>query len=105
MQSTFENIMQLAAPSLTSSSLHPLAVTVYPTTVKALALLAGFCAIFLVLHQLRRRYKGVDTLYLRLLGPLLRPREIRGELPGAYWFLLGAAGAVAIFPKDVALQR
>lgn len=48
--------------------------------------------------------KDVDDLYLRLLGPLLRPHEIRG-LPGAFWFMLGAAGAVALFPTDVALQR
>eukprot|EP00752_Nemacystus_decipiens_P001848 g1781.t2 len=38
------------------------------------------------------------------MGPLLRPREIRGALPGAFWFLLGSAVAVAIFPRDVALQ-
>lgn len=69
-----------------------------------LALLSLSCASFLALHQLRR-LKFVDELYLRLMGPLLRPHEIRGGLPGAFWFLLGAAGAVAVFPRDVALQR
>ena len=62
------------------------------------------CACFLALHQLRFRMKRVNDLYLRLVGPLLRPHEIRG-LPGAFWFMLGAAIAVALFPRDVALQR
>ena len=56
------------------------------------------------LHQLRCRVKRVNDLYLRLVGVLLRPHEIRG-LPGAFWFVLGATLAVAIFPRDVALQR
>lgn len=76
-----------------------------PLVSTVLVLLGLSCVIFLVLHQLRRRLKAVDDIYLHLIGPLLRPKEIRGELPGAFWFLLGAAGAVAIFPRDVALQR
>lgn len=70
-----------------------------------LVLLSLFCASFLVFHQLRRQLECLDELYLRLMGPLLRPDEIRGALPGAWWFLLGSAVVVAIFPRDVALQR
>lgn len=68
------------------------------------ALLSLTCACMLALHQLRCRVKRVNDLYLRLVGVLLRPHEIRG-LPGAFWFVLGATLAVAIFPRDVALQR
>eukprot|EP00903_Cladosiphon_okamuranus_P008059 g7773.t1 len=68
------------------------------------ALLSLSCAVFLLLHQLRRRLKAIDEFYLRRMGPLLRPSEIRGALPGAFWFMLGSAVAVAIFPRDVALQ-
>ncbi|CAM9982262.1 unnamed protein product [Scytosiphon promiscuus] len=68
------------------------------------ALLSISSAAFLALHHLRRCVKSVDDLYLRSMGPLLRPHEIRGGLPGAFWFLLGTAGAVALFPRDVALQ-
>lgn len=69
-----------------------------------MVLLCFFSACFLVLHALRHRYAEVNAVYLRALGPLLRPREVRG-LPGAFWFLLGAAAAVVLFPRDVALQR
>ncbi|CAN0362127.1 unnamed protein product, partial [Laminaria digitata] len=58
------------------------------------------CACFLALHQLRRRVKRVNDIYLRLVGALLRPHEISG-LPGAFWFILGATLAVAIFPRDI----
>ncbi|CAM9665533.1 unnamed protein product [Ectocarpus sp. 8 AP-2014] len=68
------------------------------------AILSIACASFLVLHRLRRRLKSVDKLYILLLGPLLRPHEIRGQLPGGFWFMVGSAAAVALFSKDVALQ-
>ncbi|CAM9183305.1 unnamed protein product, partial [Hapterophycus canaliculatus] len=68
------------------------------------ALLSFSGAALLVLHHLRRCAKSVDDLYLRFIGPLLRPHEIRGELPGGFWYLLGAAGAVWLFPRVVALQ-
>lgn len=63
-----------------------------------------FSASYLALHGLRCRVKGVNEVYLRLLGPLLRPHEIHG-VPGAFWFMLGATAAVALFPRVVALQR
>lgn len=68
------------------------------------ALLSLACACFLALHQLRCRVKRVNDIYLRLVGALLRPHEIHG-LPSAFWFVLGTMLAVAIFPRDVALQR
>lgn len=57
-----------------------------------------------MLHIVRRRCEAVNDVYLSVLGPLLRPHEVRG-LPGAFWFVLGAAVTVAVFPKDIALQR
>ena len=40
-------------------------------------------------------------LYTKAFGPLLRPNE-RDGLPGAFFFLLGAAISVQIFPLQVA---
>ncbi|CAM9269810.1 unnamed protein product [Discosporangium mesarthrocarpum] len=61
------------------------------------------CSGLVVLHGLRSHHKAVNDAYIRLMAPLLRPHEVHG-LPGAFWFLLGAAVAVALFPKPVALQ-
>lgn len=75
-----------------------------PSLAAAVAVLAFFSTCFLALHQVRRRMKGVNDLYLRLVGPLLRPHELNG-LPGAFWFLVGAATAIALFRRNIALQR
>lgn len=69
-----------------------------------MALLGSFCAILWAVHVLRRRLIALNELYLRALGPLLRPHEV-ASLPGAFWFVLGSAIAIALFPQDIALQR
>jgi dolichol kinase len=44
-----------------------------------------------------------SDLYLQHFGPLLRPHELEGQsLPGAFYFLLGAAVVAALFPIDTA---
>jgi dolichol kinase len=48
-----------------------------------------------------RTYQS-DT-YLQHFGPLLRPHELEdGQLPGAFYFLLGTAVTVALFPIPTA---
>lgn len=69
-----------------------------------MALLSLFSFSLWAAHELRRRHKVLNDMYLRVLGPLLRPHEVVC-LPSAFWFMLGTTIAVASFPKDVALQR
>lgn len=62
------------------------------------ALLVGAVGIYYV------RYYQVD-LYEKTFGPLLRPNELAKDskqLPGAFYFIVGSAFTVAIFPLDVA---
>ncbi|CAM9898015.1 unnamed protein product [Choristocarpus tenellus] len=67
-------------------------------------LLCLSCVGLIVLNVVRSRYMKVNDVYMRVLGPLLRPSEING-LPGSFWFLLGSAIAIALFPKPIAVQR
>ena len=47
--------------------------------------------------------KFQSDAYLKHFGPLLRPHELEeGHLPGAFYFLLGTAATVALFPIQTA---
>lgn len=75
---------------------------VLPVTV-ATALLYALSVLFLVLHELRKRYPQVDDLYVASFRGILRQDEAAGRvLPGAFYFLLGTALIVTIYPLSVA---
>jgi dolichol kinase len=60
------------------------------------ALVVGAAGIAYVRH-----FKS--DLYLQNFGPLLRPDELEGgRLPGAFYFLVGTALAVTLFPMNTA---
>ncbi len=51
---------------------------------------------------LRHRFRGLNGVYIRVCGALMRESEVDGW-NGVIWYLLGAWIAVSAFPKDVAV--
>ncbi|CAK4634097.1 unnamed protein product [Aphanomyces euteiches] len=74
----------------------------YGSSVQVAVVLICSAAVFYVVTQLRKQYKVVNQTYLHVFGPILRQHEIAYRLPGAFWFLLGCAGSMLLFPKEVA---
>ncbi len=52
---------------------------------------------------LRHRFPGVNQLYIRLLGALMRESEVAGW-NGVIWYLLGAWTVLRFLPKDVGVM-
>ncbi|SCU84971.1 LAMI_0C09626g1_1 [Lachancea mirantina] len=64
-------------------------------------LIYAFCSIF-VLDLIRLRWSAFNKLYCRVVGALMRKREIH-SYNGVLWYLLGLIFAFSFFSKDVAL--
>lgn len=81
-------------------------VVVEPNLVglQAFAALATGAACILGVHQLRLRHRGVNHLYMKALGPIMRSHEATA-LPGAFWFVVGTAIAVLVFPRPIAARK
>ncbi|SCV99450.1 LAFE_0A03444g1_1 [Lachancea fermentati] len=66
-----------------------------------LPLTCAFVMIF-ILDLIRLRWPLFNKLYCRVVGALMRKREIH-SYNGVLWYLLGLIFAFSFFPKDVAL--
>jgi len=63
-----------------------------PVAASLAALLIGATGIYCIRH-----YR--DDIYVKAFGPLLRQQELQeGHLPGAFYFLIGTAFTLALFP-------
>lgn len=49
-----------------------------------------------------RRYPAVNRAFIQAFGPLLREKEIKGAIPGAFWMLLASLILFFVFPLDIA---
>lgn len=54
-------------------------------------------------EYLRHRFPGLNRLYVRICGALMRESEVDGW-NGVVWYLLGAYIALRCFPKDVGVM-
>lgn len=67
-----------------------------------LTVLAVAAVVALVIEFARARHERTRQAFARATGPLLREHE-HHRLSGATWLVLSLLGAVALFPKDVAI--
>jgi hypothetical protein len=74
----------------------------FPTSVASAVLLA-MALVFLCVHALRKRSAHVDRWFVETYYGILRREELaRRVLPGSFYFLLGSALALAVFPRAIA---
>lgn len=78
------------------------ATAFFPTSVGS-AVLLEIALAFLCVHALRKRNAHVDRWFIESYYGILRREEVaRKVLPGSFFFLLGAALALAVFPRPIA---
>ncbi|GFH47291.1 hypothetical protein CTEN210_03766 [Chaetoceros tenuissimus] len=66
-------------------------------------LLATATTLFYLLHCARSKSVTVQDNYLKLFGKLLRDHEKKpSQISGAFWFMLGSAIVVCLFPIEIA---
>jgi dolichol kinase len=76
------------------------------TKQQALSILIPLTALFVIADVLIHWSNAVRTLALRIIGPLLRPHELRSDrllLNGASYVLISACIVIALFPKLIAI--
>lgn len=74
---------------------------VLPPSTSSFLLIAASAAL-LAFNRLSLRSDSAMRAYQLLFGSLLRPHEREGNLPGAFYFLLGTAVCALAFQMDVA---
>lgn len=69
----------------------------------AVTVLLGAAGGFYLVHELRKRSPRIDKLYLASFRGILRQDEAaKRVLPGAFYFVLGSALTLALFPLSIA---
>jgi diacylglycerol kinase (CTP) len=53
---------------------------------------------------LRRRVPSVNSMYIRVVGALMRESEVHDRYNGVIWYLLGTWAVLRFLPKDVAVM-
>ncbi|KAG1122534.1 hypothetical protein G6F42_011392 [Rhizopus arrhizus] len=73
-----------------------------PETQDVYPILIVFLSIVGSAELLRFNFEWFNQLYCYLLGPLMRPSEIKNRINGVVYYLLGCVIVLYYFPKDIA---
>lgn len=69
---------------------------------EALTLILGFGSLVVAIDLLRLKLKGLNTVVMKTLGPVMRARE-KDSLSGSSALVIGAFLIIYFFPRDIVL--